>query len=208
MPNLQIYGPPPSSYVRTTRMTLAEKGVDYTLEPVEFGSDEHRALHPYAKVPILRHGDVHLYETQAIVRYIDAEFDGPSLIPSNNADMARMEQWISVNNCYLYGNIITQYCFNYIRPKGENGQPDMAAVEASLPQVEHDFGLLDRNLEGKDWLAGTFSLADLMVAPVISTASLFPEGGKILDRAANVRRWLTAIEGRDSGRFLYPPKQG
>lgn len=206
MADIKIYGPAPSSYVRTTRMTLVEKGVDYDLEPIQFGTDELRALHPYSKVPILRHGDVHLYETQAIVRYIDAQFDGPSLVPNDNATMALMEQWISVLNCYLYGNIVTQYCFEYIRPKGDNGQPDKARIEKALPQVEHDLGLLDKGLEGKDWLVGTFSLADLMVAPVISTVSLFPEGGQILDRSSNVRRWLTAIEQRKSGSLLYPPK--
>ena len=78
MSNVKIYGPAPSSYVRTTRMALVEKGVDYELLPIEFGSDAHRALHPYAKVPILEHGDVRLYETQAILRYIDARFDGPA----------------------------------------------------------------------------------------------------------------------------------
>lgn len=206
MANVELYGVPPSSYVRTARMTLVEKGVDYELKPVEFGSDALRAMHPYSKVPILKHGDVQLYETQAIVRYIDAEFDGPSLVPESPAAMGLMEQWISVLNCYFYGNIVLKYCFEYIRPKGEGGQPHRGNIETALDQVRHDFALIDKGLEGKDWLAGGFSLADLMVAPVIATGGMFPEGGEILDRSSNVRRWLTAIEQRASGKLLNPPQ--
>ncbi len=206
MANVTLHGPAPSSYVRTSRMTLIEKGVDYDLAPIDFGSDALLALHPFGKVPILEHGDVTLYETQAIVRYIDAAFDGPSLVPENHAAMGLMEQWISVLNCYFYRDVVLNYCFEYIRPKGEGGAPHRGNIEASLPDVERAFGLLDKGLDGKDWLAGSFSLADLMVAPVVSTGSLFPEGGQILDRFGNLRRWLTAIEQRDSGKVLYPPK--
>lgn len=75
-----------------------------------------------------------------------------------------------------------------------------------MPPVEHDLALLERALAGQDWLAGSFSLADLMIAPVVATVGALPEGGPVLDRLANVRRWLTAIEQRESGSLLHPPR--
>lgn len=206
MATLTLYGPPPSSYVRTARMTCVEKGVSHELAPVELGSDTHRALHPFCKVPVLDHGAVRLYETQAIVRYLDAAFPGPSLVPSDPVAMATMEQWISVHNCYLYQHLIKDYAFAYILPQLQGKAPDVARAQAAVPGVEHDLGLVERGLEGKTWLAGSFSLADLMLAPVVATVALFPEGGAVLDRLANVRRWLTAIEKRESGSLLYPPR--
>jgi glutathione S-transferase len=206
MATLTLYGPAPSSYVRTARMTCVEKGVSHELAPIALGSEEHLALHPFGKVPVLDHGSVRLYETQAIIRYVDAAFEGPSLVPHDAAAMATMEQWISVHNCYLYPHLIKDYSFAYILPQLQGKAPDLAAAQAAMPGVEHDLGLLERGLEGKTWLAGTFSLADLLVAPVVATVGLFPEGGPALDRRPNVRRWLTAIERRESGSLLYPPR--
>lgn len=210
MANLTLYGPAPSSYVRTARMTCVEKGVSHELAPIAQGSDAHRALHPFCKVPILEHGldrgTVRLYETQAIVRYLDAAFPGPSLVPSDPVAMATMEQWISVHNCYLYPHLIKDYAFAYILPQLQGKAPDLAAAAAAVPGVEHDLQLVEQGLRGKAWLAGSFSLADLMLAPVVATVGMMPEGGKVLDRLENVRRWLTAIEQRESGSLLHPPR--
>ncbi len=90
MSKLTIYGIAPSTYTRSARMAAIEKGIEFDFEPVELGSPEHLALHPYGKVPIMRHGDLTLYETFAIGRYIDEAFDGPALQPSDTAERARM----------------------------------------------------------------------------------------------------------------------
>ncbi|MCH9683224.1 MAG: glutathione S-transferase family protein [Deltaproteobacteria bacterium] len=206
MAQITLYGPPQSSYVRTARMTCAQKGVSHELGTIEFGSEAHLALHPFGKVPALAHGDVNLFETQAILRYVDAAFDGPALVPTNPVAMATMEQWISVHNCYLYDHFVKQYAFSYIRPKGEGGQPDRAAIEAAMPNVERGIGMLDRALDGQPFLTGELSLADLLLAPIVTTLAPFPEGGQQLDRSSNVRRWLTALEQLPCGQFLHAPR--
>ncbi|MEM7152759.1 MAG: glutathione S-transferase family protein [Myxococcota bacterium] len=208
MADIIIHGPPPSSYLRSVQMTCVEKGVSFELRPVEFGSDAHLALHPFGKVPILEHGDVRLYETQAILRYLDGRFGGPSLVPPDPAAAARMDQWVSVHNCYAYQHLVIDYAFQYIRPRGADGNPDRAGVEAALPALHHDLGLFDAALADNEWLAGSFSLADLIVAPAVTTAAMFPEGGQAIDRMANLRRWLTALESRDSSRHLHVPRPG
>ena len=106
MPDVTIYGPAMSTYVRTARMACAEKGVSHALEEVEFGSDAHRRLHPFAKVPILKHGDFVVYETEAICRYVDRGFAGPPLQPKDTKALARMDQWLSAVNDYVYPAMI------------------------------------------------------------------------------------------------------
>ena len=94
-----LYGLSRSVYTRIARLALEEKGVRYTLEEVEiFDSPgapaEHLARHPFGRIPAIEHGDFRLYEAQAIVRYIDQAFDGPSLTPADPRAQARMNQVI------------------------------------------------------------------------------------------------------------------
>lgn len=203
MTSIRIMGVAPSSYTRTARMTCVEKGLEH-----EFvGPDtELGKVHPYKKFPVLDHDGVQIYETQAICAYLDAQFDGPSLTPSKPVERARAEQAISNLNCYAYAHLVPSYIFHYAFPKGEGGAPDQEAIARDLPNVEFDLGLLDREIGNASWIAGeTFSTADLMWAPLVASVSKLPEGGKIVDRLANVRRWLTKVEARKSAEFLYPP---
>jgi hypothetical protein len=71
------------------------------LEP-DMGSPKHLALHPFDRVPTLRHGDFMLYETSAIVAYIEELFPTPALQPDTPQGRARMNQWISAVNSYYY----------------------------------------------------------------------------------------------------------
>ena len=70
MTDVTLYGFPSSSYTWSARMACEEKGISHDLEAIEFGSDEHKALHPFAKIPVMKHGDLVLYETAAICQYI------------------------------------------------------------------------------------------------------------------------------------------
>ena len=79
MSDITLYGFPASSYTWSARLASEEKDINHDLEPIEFGSDAHEALNPFAKIPIMTHGDVILYETTAIRHYIDQSFDGPPL---------------------------------------------------------------------------------------------------------------------------------
>ena len=199
MTQLVLFGPAPSSYVRTARMTCLEKAVPHTLEPVELGSDAHARLHPWRRVPALRHGDVRLYETSAIARYVDDIGTGPSLVPASAAARGVMEQWISALNCYLYDSLIRNYALKYILPKLRGQDIDLAAVRAGVPNMERDVALLDTAYAGGAWIAGsTLSLADLFVAPIAQTISMFPEGKAALGNAKHLSRAFEQLAKRDS----------
>lgn len=199
MSTFVILGAAPSSYVRTARMVCIEKGVEHALEPLELGSPSHLALHPWGKMPVLRHGEVQLIETSAIARYVDEVGPGPSLLPSTAAGRAVMEQWISVINCYLYDSIVRRYALEYILPTFRNAEPDRAAIAAGVPAMQRDLARLDAAYAGRSFLAGeALSLADLFVAPIVQTASMFPEGKAALAGAANLSRAYAALEQRPS----------
>lgn len=209
MSQVTIYGPPQSSYVRTARLVCEEKGVAYELAPIKFGSDEHLAMHPFGRVPILVHGDVRVVETSAIARYLDEVFPGPSLVPATALERARMEQWISSVNSYLYDDIVKKYVFAYIFPKTEDKSPDRAMITAALPLLERDLRLVDKAVGENEWLAGkTMSLADLFLCPILAYASMFPEAKEIMGQLKNLPRAGAAIMSRPSVAKTAPPMPG
>lgn len=204
MTKIKLFGLPASSYVRTARWTCEEKGVEHTLEPIEPGSPAHLAVHPYAKMPAMQHGDIKLYETVAICRYIDEAFDGPALQPTDPVQRAKMTQWISVLDSYIYSHFVPNYLFQYIFAKGE---PDRAKIEAAVPSLQKDIGLLETELAGRDWLVGdTITLADIFVAPIIAGTSTFPETAAILENSPNVQRFLKNAMGSKGWKVVQPPK--
>jgi glutathione S-transferase len=194
-----LIGPALSSYVRTARICCEEKGVSHELQPVELRSDAHRKLHPWAKVPIMRHGDLQLIETSAICRYVDAAFAGPRLVPDDARAAAIMEQWVSATSCYLYDDLIRNYALQYIFPAMRGQPPNRPLIDETLPKMERDLDLLDGAYGEREWLAGdSISLADLFVAPIVHTASQCPEGAAALQRCRNLARAFEAFSRRPS----------
>src|ERR1700730_9731831 len=103
-----VFGFPRSTFVQIVRLVLTHKNVSYTfrdLEP-EMGKPTHLALHPFNRVPILQHADFTVYETSAIVNYVEETFDSVALRPASPRERARMDQWISAVNSYYYPYMI------------------------------------------------------------------------------------------------------
>jgi glutathione S-transferase len=213
MSELILYGAPMSTYVRTARMTCVEKDVVYSLQHQtiqEVRSEAHRALHPFGKMPAMRHGDLVLYETPAICRYIDAAFDRPPLQPEEPAATGRMEQWISVVNSYVYDDFIRRCVLQYIFPQGPDGKPDRKAIDAASPDLERDLRLLDNAYGANDYIVGGNgpTIADLFIAPILAWFAKTPEGEALMGRHANVRRALQVMQQRRSFRETEPPSAG
>jgi len=105
----EIIGSTRSSYTRVVRMACEEKAIDYSLTETELGAPEVFAIHPFGKMPVLRHGDVELFESKAIATYIDRRFPGPSLFPSEPLAAAPVEQWVSLVNTLIDRTLIRTY---------------------------------------------------------------------------------------------------
>jgi len=206
---ITIYGFAASTYVRSARMACEEKGVGYALEPVEFGSDGHRAAHPFAMIPAMRHGDFALWETSAIMRYVDEAFDGPALAPADPRGRARMEQWISAGNAYVDGPVVRDIVIQRLVVPSRGGAPDEARVAAAVPKAERALGAMDAALGETAFLAGeAVSLADFLIVPMITYLRQTPEGKAMVPELGNVERWYKAMKARPSFGATLPEPAG
>jgi glutathione S-transferase len=198
-----VHSIPGSPFGRSVLATLEEKGVPYRLAPVVPGtlqSPQHLALHPFGRVPVLEHEGFRLYETQAILRYLDRILPKPALTPSDVRHAARMDQVMNINDWYLFHGVANVIIFQrVIGPKLMGLKPDEAAIEAAMPKARTVFKTLAGLLEGQSFFAGeSISLADLLVAPGISFFTATPEWAELGKPHASLVAWLERMEARSS----------
>lgn len=206
MPELEIIGAPQSNFVRTVRMACAEKSVPYKLNPAFPHSPDADAIHPFGKIPVMRHGDVALAETKAICTYIDLAFDGPPLIPRDPIGAAQAEQWISLITTGFDVVFARQYLGAYFFSGLPDGAPDRAKIDATVPKLQEMFGILDRVLGQRSYLAGSdFNLADMFLLPLIYYLKQMPEGAELLTASPNLTVWFQRVLDRASARETVPP---
>lgn len=213
MPDPIVYGFPRSTYVNIVRLVLTHKDVPYVfhdLEPV-MGKAEHLALHPFNRVPILRHGDFTVYETSAIASYIDDAFDGPRLTPQDVRERARMNQWISAVNSYYYPYMIYHVTHERLVYPELGIASDEKVVAYALPKVELALGVMERELShGQDYLLGSaLTLADFFILPSTFAFSLTEEGKAMYSKFPKFCRWRERMENLPTIRKLraiLPPR--
>jgi glutathione S-transferase len=206
MATITIFGWAPSTYTRTARMYCIEKGVDHALEGIELGSDAHKALHPFAKIPVMEHDGFRLYETPAIGRYLDEAFDGPALQPEDPKARAVMTQWMTVLEDYLYGPMIRGVVLPRVVYPMRGLEPDEELIAKSMPTVTDQLGVLDAGLAGADYFAGDApSLADWLIEPVITYLRNTPDAGAAVSGAGNVAAWHDRMMARPSFAETMPP---
>lgn len=204
-----VFGFSQSTYVRTVRLALAEKGVDYDLVPTGFSSERLAELHPFRRIPAFQHDTLTLYETTAICRYIDDAFDGPALSPADALGQARMEQWTSVINAYLDPPAIRVIVIERITKPLQNQITDEAKCLAAKAPTDHALSVLDHALDGLDFLAGdAVSLADFFLLPILFYLRQLPEGMELLPGYRNLEAWYERMEKRPSFTDTQPEAPG
>lgn len=205
MADVILHGFPQSTYVRTARLALEEKGVSYEIAPVDLGSDELKKVHPHSHMPALTHGDFHLYETSAICRYIDEAFEGPALVPTDLKERAIMDQWISALNHYYDTDMIR--CVVLERMAERFGRvTDEERIKECLPKVEHELEVLEARLAEADYLAGSnVSIADFFLLPILFYLWMTPEGQPMIQPKENIMAWWARMESRPSFAATQPP---
>ena len=198
-----LYGPGYSTYTRAARLAMEEKGVDYDLVEVDFIGggmpEEHLARQPFGKVPAFEHDGLMLYETPAIIQYVDEAFDGPSLQPSDPARRARMTQVISIIDSYAYPSTVSALVTQRLVVPLLGGSADESIIEAALPEVDKSMREFERMLGDQEYLTGnSFSLADLYLAPIFGYFVSTPESKNILEGKPGLNAWWQRIDARDS----------
>jgi glutathione S-transferase len=206
MATLEIIGIPQSTYVRVVRMVCEEKGVAYELAPAAPHSPPVAAIHPFGKVPVMRHGDLELCESKAIATYIDRSFGGPKMIPDDPRAAAAVEQWVSLVNTTIDPVMIRTYLLNYIFPKGADGKPDRAVIDGVVPMLQKQMAMLDGAVAKTGHLAGAnFTLADINLLPILFYVRQFPEGAAAFAAAKNVDAYYARHASRPSFQKTMPP---
>ncbi len=184
MSEITLWGFDGSTYVRTVKMVLAEKGVtDFRQVPLnvlagEPKAPEHLQRHPFGKVPVLDHDGVRILETAAIARYLNDVLPGKSLIPASPNDRARMDMIIGIIDSYGYGALLGGVAAYHLFPDfvgGKNEAARAGGIETGRKVIE--FAMATKG--ASPYIAGELSLADLYLAPIAFYVSLTPDADAV-----------------------------
>jgi glutathione S-transferase len=183
--------------------TLEEKRARYQLAPLapaDAKSERHISRHPFGRVPVLEHDGFWLYETQAILRYLDRTVPTPALTPTEARAAARMDQVMNICDWYLFQGVSNVIGFQRIVRPRLLGQPaDEAAVAQAMPRAHVVISELSRLLGDGPYFGGdTFSLADLLVAPQLDFLSETPEWRPLTAAVQNLVDWPARATARES----------
>ena len=198
---MKVYGHPMSTCTRKVLATLDEKGHaprEFVLVDIMSGeqkSPEYLAKQPFGVVPYLEDDGFAMYESRAIIRYLDARLPGPKLTPSDHPSFGRMEQWISVEQ-----SDFSPHCMAIVRELvfKRGSKPDMDKVNKGRDQCARALDVVDRALLSQGHLAGDlFSLADICWLPYLQYLSATPHGSLITERP-HVNSWWRRISARPS----------
>jgi glutathione S-transferase len=202
----EIIGSERSTYTRVVRMVCEEKGIEYLLTERPLGAPEIAAIHPFGKMPVLRHGDVELFESKAIATYLDRVFPGPHLFPADPYLAALTEQWVSLVNTVMDATLIRTYLYAYIAPKTSDGKPDRRAIEAVMPAMRKQLGILDKRVADTGYLVeNQFTFADVNLLPILDRVRLAPEGAEVLASNTHLAAYYETHAARPSFARTIPP---
>ena len=190
-----------STCTRKVLTVLAEHNTPFEMVVVDFTKGEHKApahmaYQPFGQVPALEDDGFHLYESRAMMRYLDAKHGG-NLTPTNIQARALMEQWISVESSHFSPaamKLVYQYVFGPMR-----GQAiDPAKVTEGNALLETSLHVMETQLAKHPYIAGeTFTLADICYLPYIEY--LMPTPAKeILVKFPHVMAWWNKTSERPS----------
>ncbi len=202
----EIIGSSRSTYTCVVRMVCEEKGIGYEFKEAELGAPEIFAIHPFGKMPVMRHGDVELFESKAIAAYLDRRFPGPTVFPSDPLLGALTEQWVSLVNTVIDRTLVRTYLLAYAARQTADGKPDRQAIEAVTPALREQIAVLDKAVARTGHLVDDqFTFADINLMPILYYMRLVPEGAEALNRAPRLASYYERHAERPSFKSTIPP---
>jgi glutathione S-transferase len=206
----RVFGADYSVYVRSVRLCLVEKGIEYELTPVDVFAKEgppqsYLARHPFGRIPAFEHAGFPLYETSAIARYIDEAFGDPKLQPSGAKARARCNQLISIADNYAYPYLVWGIYVERVSKPQRGAVADEANIAAAVPNVKTCLKALSDLMADNLWLAGAeLTLADLYAAPMFDYFLKAPEGRELIREHENLGAWWSRVASRSSMKATAP----
>jgi glutathione S-transferase len=186
------------------RLVLAEKGLDYEMVHVDLFAGEHLkpefvALNPYHKVPLLEDGGVAVPESWIINEYLEDRYPSPPLMPRDARDRARARVIVDYANRFFFPHVYDLLIELVVKPRiPAMGEASPGAVTKSKEALPAAFEWLERELGGREFFAGDFSIVDCEIIPFV--AGLADVDMAIPPKCGNLRRWLQRVSERPSYR--------
>lgn len=199
MSTIVLHGVPGSPYLRKPILVCEEKGIPWRLQRMGMGENKSAAylkLHPFGRIPFMEHGDFQLYEAQAIMRYLDAAFDGPPLTPADPKAMARMSQVMNIVDWYVMPSLSGGIGFNRIVAPLFGMPSNEAAVKAAIEPGRVCLRALEALLGDQPYFTGDqVSLADLAAIAHLDLVPASPEGAELI-AGSPLLGWIERMEQR------------
>lgn len=175
-------------------MVLREKGLDFETHEVDLSnkSEEFLSVSPTGKVPIVVVDGDALHESNVVNQFLDEVTDGPKLLPEDPKERARARIWMSAADADFYPPVFV------VSVGRERGFFEERVADA-LEKLRDTLTKLEERLEGREYLAGGFSLADIAHAGNFTRLREMEERGEVsLEGYPNVRAWMERVESRES----------
>ena len=172
---MKLYFAPNSRAVRVAWL-LEELGLDYEVAKFNLGDREMRApdylaVHPMGRVPALEDGDVTLFESGAIVQYILARYgEGRLQPPVQDPDFPQYLQWLHYCEGMIMPPMNTIVVETILLPPDRRSEPHAKRATKLLTQM---LTAVNAHMQGRDYIAGAFSAADIMTGHAVMMARKF-----------------------------------
>lgn len=197
---ITVWGRRNSVNVQKVLWALEELDVPYTRENVggSFGGNrdpDFLAMNPMGLVPVIRDGDVTMFESNAILRYLCARYRAGVMRPKDHWSLAMAEQWMDWQQL-VFAPAVTQVFINLVRTPPENR--NAAAVAAGQRAAADALRIADSWLARHPWFAGhEFSFGDMVMGAI-----LWRYTGLDVERpeTPNVTRWFDTVQRREAFR--------
>jgi glutathione S-transferase len=192
---LKLLGRKTSGNVQKVLFFLEETGTPYARE--DYGrqfnntqTPEYLKLNPNAKVPTLVDGDLAIWESNTILRYLAAKAGSP-LYPSDPAARTQVERWMDWQLATLNPLYLALFQGSKLPPAER--APDFPAQAKGMGDA---LTILDGQLARSAWIAGpSITLADICLGPIVYRCLRF---GVELPALENVKRWDAGVSARDA----------
>ena len=187
-----------ASNTRSVRVVwlCEELGLDYELEIFKLGDGSMRApeylkIHPMARVPSIQDGDVTIFESGAIVEYILEKYGNGRLHPGTDSpDFPSYLQWLHYAEGMIMPHVNILVVETLLLPEDKRNPVN---IDRSTKQLTRMLGAVNMALEGKEYLAGDFTGADIMTGHACTVGSRL--GADISDKP-NVEAYIKRLNNR------------
>jgi GST-like protein len=189
------YWPTPNGWKIT--IMLEECGLPYTIHPVNIGKGdqfkpEFLAISPNNKMPAIVDHDgpggqpISVFESGAILQYLGRKTG--KFYPQDERARVEVDQWLFWQ-MGGFGPMLGQT--HHFRIYAPEKVP--YAIDRYTNETNRLYGVLNKQLEGRDFVAGEYSIADMAIAP---WAKLWERQGQNIEDFSNVKRWLAGMYER------------